>query len=126
MGCSLSLMLAPLQFPNPRAVVTELTPSDCTEDKPATNWNSTVFDGIMSDFMGAVCGPNAALGACKLSVIQQLSTFPAWMFTDGFDGELPTDPWNTTDPFDKYGKGSTLKDQSCGQMARYMGRIVGW
>merc|ERR1712166_1218013 len=113
-------------FPNPRAVVTELTPSDCTAAKPATNWNSTVFDGIMSDFMAAVCGPNAALGACKLSVIQQLSPFPAWMFTDGFDGELPVDPWNTTDPFDAYGKGSALKDQSCGQMARYMGRIVGW
>ncbi len=41
-------------FPNPRVVVTELTPPDCTETKPATNWNSTLFDGIMSDFMSAV------------------------------------------------------------------------
>ena len=30
-------------FPNPRVVVTELTPSDCTATKPATNWNSTLF-----------------------------------------------------------------------------------
>ena len=37
-------------FPNPRVVVTELTPSDCTPSAPATNWNSTLFDGIMRDF----------------------------------------------------------------------------
>ena len=35
------------QFPNPRVVVAELTPSDCTATKPATNWNSTEFDHIM-------------------------------------------------------------------------------
>jgi hypothetical protein len=37
------------QFPNPRVVVTELRPSDCTESKPATNWNSTMFDSIMRE-----------------------------------------------------------------------------
>ena len=52
-------------FPNPRVVVNELTPSDCTKDKPATNWNSTLFDSIMADFMAAVCGPNAAAGECS-------------------------------------------------------------
>ena len=37
-------------FPDPRAGVTELTPSDCTKDKPATNWNSSVYDAITRDF----------------------------------------------------------------------------
>ena len=69
-------------FPNPRVVVTELTPSDCTPSAPATNWNSTLFDGIMRDFMAAVCGPNAVRGDCKLSVVQQLSTMPSWMYVD--------------------------------------------
>ena len=41
-------------FANPRAVVPELTPSDCTATKPATNWNSSYFDDIMRDFMAAV------------------------------------------------------------------------
>ena len=112
-------------FPNPRVVVTELTPSDCTESKPATNWNSTLFDGIMADFMSAVCGPNAASGACKLGVVQQLSTWPAWMFKDGFNGTLPPE-WDTMNPFSDYSKGSELVDPTCGQMARYLGRIVGW
>ena len=58
-------------FPNPRVVVPELVPSDCTATKPATNWNSSYFDDIMRDFMAAVCGPNAVNGECKLSVVQQ-------------------------------------------------------
>ena len=41
-------------FPNPRVVVAELTPSDCTKDQPATNWNSTYLDAIMRDFMTCV------------------------------------------------------------------------
>jgi hypothetical protein len=66
--------------PNPRLVVPELTPPDCTATKPATNWNSTFFDQLMKDFMTAVCGLDAVHGACdRLSVIQQLSTMPSWM-----------------------------------------------
>ena len=108
-------------------MVTELYPSDCTNVKPATNWNSTVFDGIMNDFYQAVCGPNAASGECKLSVVQQLSTMPSWMYTGGMDpNDLPEDPWNTTDPFGKYAAGGSLVDKTCGQMARYMGRLAGW
>ena len=49
-------------------VVPELTPSDCSATKPATNWNSTLFDAIMKDFMVAVCGPDAAKGTCRHSV----------------------------------------------------------
>ncbi len=41
-------------YPYPRVVVTELTPPDCTTTTPATNWNSTLFDGIVRDFMAAV------------------------------------------------------------------------
>ena len=67
--------------PNPRLVVPELTPSDCTASKPATNWNSTFFDQLMKDFMHAVCGDQAANGECeRFSVIQQLSTMPGWMY----------------------------------------------
>ena len=43
-------------FANPRVVVNELYPSDCTAAKPATNWNSTLFDGVMRDFMAAGAG----------------------------------------------------------------------
>ena len=46
-------------------------------------------------------------------------------FKDGFNGTLPPE-WDTMDPFSDYGKGSELVDQTCGQMARYLGRIVGW
>ena len=37
--------------PNPRLVVPELTPPDCTATKPATNWNSSFFDQLMLDFL---------------------------------------------------------------------------
>jgi len=198
-------------FPNPRVVVNELRKGDCTASKPATNWNSTLFDGIMSDFMVAVCGPNAVKGDCKLSVVQQvkrererwsegrrdggkeegggverkterektkggaserarrrhthtererkhqtfnaallcsppsprarppntqhtsaqLSTMPSWMYVggycqDGADSCLPVNPWDTTDPFSAYAAGGALVDKTCGEMARYMGRLVGW
>ena len=33
-------------YPYPKVVVAELDPPDCTADKPATNWNSTLLDGI--------------------------------------------------------------------------------
>ena len=118
------------RFPNPRVVVTELTPSDCTKDKPATNWNSTYFDAIMRDFMAAVCGPNAVQGACKLSVVQQLSTMPSWMYVGGYCPDaspscLPANPWNTSKDWTQYTAGGALVDPTCQQMARYMGRLVG-
>ena len=61
-------------FMNPRGVVPELTPSDCTPEKPATNWNSTYFDEIMRDFMHAVCGcaPTALYLAAVLHARQIL------------------------------------------------------
>lgn len=114
-------------FPNPRVVVTELTPPNCNATHPATNWDSTHFDQVMSDFYVAVCGPGAAEGACERSVVQQLSTMPSWLFVDGYDYEkLPTDPWNTPDPFDVYTAGKALKDPSCEAMARYFARLAGW
>jgi hypothetical protein len=30
---------------------------------------------------------------CKLSVVQQLSTMPAWMYEGGYTGDLPENPW---------------------------------
>ena len=52
--------------------VTELTPHKCTAAEPATDWNSTLLDEVVRDFMAAVCGPDAAAGNCKLSVVQQV------------------------------------------------------
>ena len=47
-----------------------------------------------------MCGPNAASGECKLSVVQQLSTMPEWMYKGGMDPkDLPAYAWNTSDPF---------------------------
>ena len=110
-------------WPNPRVVVTELTPSDCTATKPATNWNSTRLDQVMEDFYQAVCGPQAKQGACEKSVIQQWSTWPSYMFTDGFKlKDLDPRPWvpNMTGSVNSvYGlEGSKLQDPSCGQIAR--------
>ena len=113
-------------FANPRVVVPELTPHVCTATHPSTNWNSTYFDGVMKDFMEAVCGPDAAKGTCTHSVVQQLSTMPEYMYVGGDTNPLPTYPWNTTDPFDAYKAGNALVDPTCKQMARYFGRLVGW
>eukprot|EP00662_Eupelagonemidae_sp_cell21_P024126 gene24126-66057_t len=91
--------------PNPRVTVPELTPPDCSPTRPQTNWNSTLLDGVVRDFMAAVrverplgcfirrdlpapaavCGPGAAAGACRLSVVPQLSTMPSWMYVGGYD-----------------------------------------
>jgi hypothetical protein len=80
--------------------------------------------------MAAVCGPRAETGHCKLSVIQQLSTMPSWMYVDGYcpDGNtscLPANPWQTTTPFTAYKRSrEALTDPTCGTMARYISRIV--
>jgi len=121
-------------YPNPRVVVPELTPHICTKTQRSSNWNSTMFDGIMRDFMAAVCGPDAVRGECKLSVVQQLSTMPSWMYVGGYcqdaaESCLPLagqGAWNTTNPFNAYARGGALVDPSCGEMARYMARLVGW
>ena len=41
--------------PYPKVVVAELDLPDCTADKPATNWNSTLLDGIVKAVMLAIC-----------------------------------------------------------------------
>ena len=122
-------------YPYPLVVVTELSPPDCTPARPATNWNSTNFDAIMADFMSAVCGPDAASGKCKHSVVQQLSTMPSWLYVNGTDPKtgISQDPWeykvvHPTDSyfgFTDYNKGTKLKDESCKPMAAYMARVVG-
>jgi hypothetical protein len=113
-------------YPYPKVVVPELDPPDCTATKPATNWNSTLFDGIMRDFMAAVCGPDAATGACTHSVAQQLSTMPDWLYVDGYPvppGVINPDPWEFN-KFEGYDRGSALIDETCADMASYMGRLV--
>ena len=113
--------------PNPRVTVPELTAPDCNASSPATNWNSTLLDGVMADFFSAVCGEGAAQGACRRSVIMQLSTMPSWMYIDGMDlKDVPADPWVPTLHHKDYADGSALVDPSCEQMARHIGRVVGW
>ena len=82
------------------------------------------------------CGPDAVSGACEKSVVQQLSTMPAWLYRGGLcypyladkkeykSDCLPSYPWNTTENFALYQAGTSLVDKTCGQMARYMGRLV--
>ena len=128
--------------PYPRVVVPELTPPDCTKTKRATNWNSTLFDGIMKDFMEAVCGPDAAKGTCTHSVAQQLSTMPSWLYKDGFPTDkLDNNPWEycsgpgdgcaadqetgSNYKFYEHSSGS-LVDETCMPMARHVARVVGW
>jgi len=113
-------------YPYPLVAVTELYPPDCTASKPSTNWNSTLFDGIMKDFMEAVCGPDAVKGKCLRSVAQQLSTMPSWLYIDGVDPKtINPDPWQYNG-FGDYNKGTKLHDETCVPMAQYMARIVAW
>ena len=114
-------------FPYPRVAVTELTPPDCTASRPATNWNSTLFDGVVRDFMSAVCGPRAPLNAsCTHSVAQQLSTMPAWLYKGQYPRDVPADPWEYgSNAFKAYSWDSAeLVNESCVDMASYVGRVV--
>ena len=129
-------------FPYPQVVVTELSPPDCTPVKPATNWNSTLFDAVVSDFMLAVCGPDAVRGECQHSVAQQLSTMPAWLFKSAYPipkGVLPNDPWQYNDFMAYVGveingtwdtetpwllSNGVLHDETCSELAAYMTRVV--
>ena len=59
-------------FPNPRLVVAELEPHDCSRNY--SSWNVTLLDQIYADFAKAVGNHSVAM---------QLSTLPSWLFTDG-------------------------------------------
>jgi hypothetical protein len=110
-------------YPYPKIAVVELEPSDCTVTKPATNWNSSLFDPILADFMSAVCGDGAATGHCDHSVAQQLSTMPSWLYIGGADpSTLPADPWDAR--MSGYNQGTKLKNESCTEMAGYIARMV--
>ncbi len=115
-------------YPYPRAAVLELAPADCAPGGRGSSFNSSVLDAVLADFMGAVCGPRAALGECAggRSVIPQLSTMPAWLFTpDGKDRTPPADPWVYVEgAMDYYRTGQPLVDPTCGAMARYAARYV--
>jgi hypothetical protein len=121
-------------FPNPKVVVTELAPPECTATQPATNWDSELLDQVVADFMSAVCGPDAASGGCTAgrSVAMQLSTMPSWLFVGGANASdsLPANPWNTTEPIGlDYGNpsgGSVLVDPTCRELASYVRRLYSW
>ena len=89
----------------------------------------TFFDQLMKDFMTAVCGEGAEAGSCaRLSVIQQLSTMPSWMYVGGMSlGDVPENPYVPTPKGHKqYEEGKALVDTTCETMARHIGRVVGW
>ena len=67
-------------FGYPRVVVPEWSQTNCSG--AGSSWNSTLLDGVVADFMTAVCGPHAAAGECAdgLSVAPQLSTMPMWLY----------------------------------------------
>ena len=92
-----------------------LHPPDCSLNY--TSWDPTLLDEIYADFAAAV-GPNH-------TVAMQLSTLPSWMFTDGLNvSACPASPW---EPCMDYGrKGGRLRDATCGEVARYIARLVGW
>jgi hypothetical protein len=76
-------LLSSDRFPNPRVVVAELIEPDCAHNY--TSWNITLLDQIYEDFSQAVGNHTVAM---------QLSTLPAWVFTDGYPlDKTKTDPW---------------------------------
>jgi hypothetical protein len=125
----------------PKAVVAELRPPRPAAAGQAceTSWNFTILDQITADFMEATRGH---------SVAPQVSAIPSWMYT--WNGttpigvaplaELPADPWRYTAwvgnrsrvdgdgayAASPYFAGNMLRDQSCEEMAGYVGRLVGW
>ena len=118
-------------FGYPRVVVPEWERTNCS----GSNWNSTLLDGVMADFMISVCGPNAAKGDCsggRLSVAPQLSTVPAWLFeSDGINRthDFPSStPWQYVPGHLSHyaAHGTPLVDPSCEEMASYAARYVGW
>ena len=117
-------------FGYPKVNVAELTRADCSNG--GSSWNTTLLDGIVSDFMQAVCGPAAADGICHrgLSVVPQLSTMPAWMYGDGSNRTtlMPDDPWRYVNGNMGYYVvgGKPLVDPTCREMARYAARYVSW
>lgn len=70
----------------------------------------SLFWARANELVAMCSGPNAESGECKLSVVQQLSTMPSWMYKGGYCQDaspscLPLDPWDTTDPFNAYASG---------------------
>jgi hypothetical protein len=101
-------------FPNPKLVVAELHEPDCSRNY--TSFDPTLLDEIYTDFANAVGNHTVAM---------QLSTLPSWMFTDGMNiSDCPADPW---EPCMNYGRqGGHLRDKTCGEVARYIARLVSW
>ena len=101
-------------FPNPGLVVAELEAPDCSRNY--TSWDPHLLDEIYSDFARAVGNHTVAM---------QLSTLPSWMFTDGMPwSDCKGGPW---EPCMNYGRqGGHLRDKTCGEVARYIARLVSW
>jgi hypothetical protein len=116
-------------FPYWQVAVLELQEPDCRTGQHVSSWNSTMLDGVLADFMLAVCGPRAAEGECtgNRSVIPQLSTMPAWLYVNASNFSFIGDPWAYSRGFSEYEQTRRpLKDPSCRAMARYAARYVSW
>ena len=97
-----------------RQVVAELAAPDCSRN--FSSFNATLLSQIYVDFAKAVGNHTVAM---------QLSTLPSWLFSDGYPiSKCNDDPWQ---PCEAYGTtGGTLRDKSCGEVARYIARLVSW
>ena len=120
-------------FGYPRVVVAELDESgvDCSGPGGADAvWNTALLDGVMRDFYVTVCGPGAAAGECPtgVTVAQQFSTMPSWMFVNGVSSkDVPENPWEyPSGNFYYYISGAPLRDPTCREMAHYAARLVAW
>eukprot|EP01062_Namystynia_karyoxenos_P000520 TRINITY_DN10188_c0_g1_i1.p1 TRINITY_DN10188_c0_g1~~TRINITY_DN10188_c0_g1_i1.p1 ORF type:complete len:646 (+),score=94.18 TRINITY_DN10188_c0_g1_i1:65-2002(+) len=121
-------------YPYPRVAIAEMTPANCSG--AGSSWNSSLLDVVVADFMEAVCGPDAAKGACVegRSVVPQLSTIPDYMLLNGSGvlppGSIPEDPWQYKSGDKSYYirplRHRPLRDPTCRELARYAARIVGW
>jgi len=119
-------------FGYPRVVVPEWSQTNCSG--AGSSWNSTLLDGVVADFMTAVCGPHAAAGECAdgLSVAPQLSTMPMWLYQpDGINRtrDFPeSTPWQYVPGHLSHfaAHGTPLRDPTCKDMAAYAARYVGW
>jgi hypothetical protein len=116
-------------FPYWQVAVLELQEADCRTGGRGSSWNSTLLEGVLADFMLAVCGPHAAKGECanNRSVIPQLSTMASWLYEGAKNYAFIGDPWSYPRGFSEYEQTRRpLKDKTCRAMARYTARYASW
>eukprot|EP01084_Bolivina_argentea_P058521 106854_1 len=91
----------------------------CNEAYNYSNWDFTLLDPLMQDFMTSVNPKNE-----KNKTIINFSTIPNWKFSG-----VPYGAGITDDPFDSsfgYNEGKKLVDPTAKEVGEYYGRLVSW